>query len=191
MADFFLEESFDPPLAGASERTMMRALDSCLRHGDWRECFLDRDRRRMLCRFEALDAHALYRASPCASFASGALWAGTIYSPPPAGRDGHGSHDRLSDLIGEKDFDAPMPQSDLVELARSCTWCFEFHRVQLVRLFLSHNGRRAIALFRAPDAESVRLAYQRAGTPLDRVWRCRRIGSGDRTRIENTAAAPG
>jgi hypothetical protein len=81
----------------------------------------------------------------------------------------------LSDVLGELSFDTPTTLSDLAAIERSCAWCFETYRVQLVRLFLARNRKRAILLFRAPDAESVRLACRHAQLPFERVWPCRQV----------------
>jgi Protein of unknown function (DUF4242) len=188
---FFLEQSFDTPLTDLAARATAQALGACLRiHHEWRECFVDCDRRRMLCHFEAQDPQALREASHRARNEPGVLWPGAIYSPLPAGLDLHAPGDRSSYVIGERNFAAPLTESDLAGLYGACAWCFEVHRVHRVRLIVAQNRRRAVALFRAPDAESVRLACQHAGTPLDRVWPCRRIGREDGPRGERSAGGP-
>jgi hypothetical protein len=39
-------------------------------------------------------------------------------------------------------------------------------------MFLARNRKRAVLLFQAPDAESVRQALRHAQTPFDRIWSC-------------------
>lgn len=188
MTHFFLEQSFDAPLTRLAARATAQALGACLRvHHEWRECFVACDQRRMLCHFEAQDAQAPRDASHRARNEPGVLWPGAIYSPPTAGLDLHAMSDRLSYVIGERNFAAPLTEWEVAGLHGACAWCFEVHRVQLVHLIVAQDRRRAVALFRAPDAESVRLACQHAGTPLDRVWPCRRIGREDGTRGERSA----
>lgn len=68
--------------------------------------------------------------------------------------------DGLTYVVGEFSFDTPVEPGNLTAVVRSCMWCLEAHRVQLMRLFLAHNRKRAIAVFLAPDAESVRLALR-------------------------------
>ncbi|OFZ96716.1 MAG: hypothetical protein A3H35_07925 [Betaproteobacteria bacterium RIFCSPLOWO2_02_FULL_62_17] len=48
--------------------------------------------------------------------------------------------------------------------------CLVTPRVQRVRTYLSANRRRMISLYKAPDAESVRLALQAVNIPVERVW---------------------
>ncbi len=83
--------------------------------------------------------------------------------------------DGLTDVVGEFSFDAPMTADELAALERSYAWCFATHRVQVVRVYLACNRRRAVLLFRAPDAESVRLACRHVEMPVDRVWPCREM----------------
>jgi hypothetical protein len=78
----------------------------------------------------------------------------------------------LTDVVGELSFDTPIALADLMALEQSCVPCFATHRVQLVGLFLARDRRRAVLLFRAPDAESVRLACRHATLPFERVWQC-------------------
>jgi Protein of unknown function (DUF4242) len=75
-------------------------------------------------------------------------------------------------VIGELNFDTPIAPKDLAEIQRSDTWCFGSRRVRLVRLFLSSNRRRAVLLFQAPDAESVRQAFRHTQTTFDQIWSC-------------------
>jgi hypothetical protein len=90
----------------------------------------------------------------------------------------------LTDVIGELSFDTPMALADLIALEQSCPPCFAAHRVQLAGLFIARDRRRAVLLFRAPDAESVRLACRHVTLPFERVWQCqipiiRNRGLGD------------
>jgi len=48
--------------------------------------------------------------------------------------------------------------------------CFRMHRVQWIESRVSDDGSRLICRFRAPDAESVRIALRRAGISFDSVW---------------------
>jgi hypothetical protein len=56
--------------------------------------------------------------------------------------------------------------------------CFTLHRVRLLRSFLSTDGLRLLAMYAAPDAESVRIAQRRAGLPADRIVAVRRFAPG-------------
>jgi hypothetical protein len=94
-----------------------------------------------------------------------------IDAVPPGGRLAQGTSG-LTDVVGELSFDTPIALADFAAIEQSCTRCFETHRVQLVALFLARDRKRAVLLFRAPDAESVRLACRHLTPPLERVWQC-------------------
>lgn len=90
---------------------------------------------------------------------------------PPRGSARTG-RDNLIDVVAELSFGTPTTLAALSTIERTCEWCFEIHRVHLVRLLLSRDRMRAILVFRAPDAESVRLACQHAQIAFERIWPC-------------------
>jgi hypothetical protein len=75
-------------------------------------------------------------------------------------------------VIGELRFDAPIAPVELAKLQCSDGWCFGSRRVRLVGLFLARNRKRAVLLFQAPDAESVRQAFRHTQTHFDDIWPC-------------------
>ena len=52
------------------------------------------------------------------------------------------------------------------------TDCFRLHRVHWQETRISEDGTRLICRFRAPDAESVRIALRQSGITFDAVWTC-------------------
>lgn len=99
----------------------------------------------------------------------------TVHDPPL-----ESAGDGLADVVGELTFETPIALAELAAMEHACLWCFETHRVQLVQLFLASDSKRAVLVFRAPDAESVRMACRNAQMPLERVWLCRRLRGRDR-----------
>ncbi|HEY8509233.1 MAG TPA: hypothetical protein VIL32_12790 [Steroidobacteraceae bacterium] len=85
------------------------------------------------------------------------------------------SRDTLTRIIGELRFGKPVDPASVEALPRLCSWCFEVHRVQLVDVVVSPNGRRAVFEFRAPDAESVRIALRHALERAGDSWSCTAI----------------
>ena len=81
-------------------------------------------------------------------------------------------------VIGELSFDAPIAPAELAKLQCSDGWCFGSGRVRLVRLFLARNRKRAVLLFEAPDAESVRQAFRNTQTHFDDIWPCATVDAG-------------
>jgi hypothetical protein len=64
----------------------------------------------------------------------------------------------------------PVELKDIQAIEDAGAWCLEAHNVQFVRTFFSADHRRMACLYRAPDAESVRLAQTQAGMPVEHVW---------------------
>jgi hypothetical protein len=101
-----------------------------------------------------------------------------MHDPPPCSGPAQPTDDGLIEIVAELSFDAPVAPAELSAIARSCAWCLETHRVKFVRLYLARNRKRAILLLRAPDAESVRLAYRHAAMRFERVWPCGQTRGG-------------
>jgi hypothetical protein len=78
----------------------------------------------------------------------------------------------LINVIGELSFDAPISPKDLAELQCPDAWCLCSCRVRLVNVFLAHDRKRAVLLFQAPDAESVRQAFRHTQAHFDQIWPC-------------------
>lgn len=78
----------------------------------------------------------------------------------------------LTYVVAELSCDTPIALANLIAIEQSCAPCFGTYRVQLTGLFIARDRRRAVLLFRAPDAESVRLACRHVTLPFERVWQC-------------------
>ena len=78
----------------------------------------------------------------------------------------------LINVIGELSFDSPIATSDFARLLSPNAWCLVSCRVRLMRVFLAHNRKRAVLLFQAPDAESVRQAFRHTEAHFDQIWPC-------------------
>lgn len=77
------------------------------------------------------------------------------------------SNEDLTEVIGELALSHAVTLADIAAFENSCAWCFQAHRVELIQLFLSRDHKRAVMVFRAPDAESVRMVCRRAAMPID------------------------
>jgi hypothetical protein len=69
-------------------------------------------------------------------------------------------------------FEAPVTLEELAAKGDGAA-CLRDHRVRCVRVFFSIDRRRVLSLYRAPDAESVRIALREAKVPAERVWAVR------------------
>ena len=78
----------------------------------------------------------------------------------------------LINVVGELAFDAPISPEDLATLECSDGRCYERCRLHLVHLLLAVDRKRALLLFHAPDAESVRVAFRHMRVACEHVWAC-------------------
>jgi hypothetical protein len=176
--DVFVERLFDPPLRAHEIEAVLQPRRSRLtaRGIEWREGFLDRSGRRMLCRFNALDEAAVRHALRLVHVEVSALWAGRAYTPgllPVPDSTAVSS----SLVLAQHQIEHPVTLADLRTVESLCEWCFETHRIRLIRILVSMDFRRIVYLYCAPDAESVRLAHRQAGLGLDHVWPYREVTS--------------
>ena len=96
------------------------------------------------------------------------LWPGTVHAPasPPA----PGASTSLA-LVTRR-FDEAVTLGSIQAIEDAAAWCLRAHGVTFLRTFFSRDRKRMLCLYRAPDAESVRLAQRQAGMPLESVWAC-------------------
>jgi hypothetical protein len=78
-------------------------------------------------------------------------------------------------VVVERSFDEPVTIEEIQALEDAGASCLEAHEVAFVRTFFSRDCKRMICLYRAPDAEAVRMAQRKAGMPVDSVWSFRLI----------------
>lgn len=83
MAQVILERSFDPPLTDERLSEITGRLSPCLdRNGiQWIRSHLSRDRRRLICHFEAPDAGAVRGALRQARLEHERVWSGEVLEP--------------------------------------------------------------------------------------------------------------
>lgn len=79
----------------------------------------------------------------------------------------HG-RDRMSDVFAEWTGRAATDKRTQLEIEGD--GCFALHRVRWQESFVANEARRLICHFRAPDAESVRIALGQGGIPVDAIW---------------------
>jgi hypothetical protein len=83
MADVILERSFDPPLTDELLAEITHRFSPCLdRNGvQWVRSHLSKDRRRLICHFQAPDAGALRSALRQARIEHERVWSSRILEP--------------------------------------------------------------------------------------------------------------
>jgi hypothetical protein len=86
----------------------------------------------------------------------------------------------MSVVLVERSFPEPVAFGDVQAKEERGSWCLEAHRVRFLKSYFSRDRRRMLCLYEAPDAESVRLAQEKAGVPFDTAWATRVIRYGGR-----------
>ena len=163
MTQLFLEREFDVPLSSKTVLEMAKSGSWCFeQYGvKWHESLLAKDGMRMVCRFEGPDAESIRQALGRLDADMRVLWNGTVH---------HAADSEQPNVLVERSFDEPVELAQLQAQEDEKQWCLDNHGVKFARTLFSRDRRRMICLYRAPDAESVHIAQQKAGMPLDRVW---------------------
>jgi hypothetical protein len=73
-------------------------------------------------------------------------------------------------LIVEHSFDPPLTDEEHHRASARLDPCLEAYGGHWLCTYLSHDRRRMICEFEAPDTESVRTALHSAEVAFDRVW---------------------
>ena len=83
MANVILERRFDPPLTDERLAEISGRLNPCLDRSGirWIRSHLSRDRRRLICQFEAPDAGAVRDALQQARLEHERVWSGDLLEP--------------------------------------------------------------------------------------------------------------
>jgi hypothetical protein len=165
MTDVFLERRFEPAITADEVLAMAQEARGCfeVHRVGWQNSLLSTDGANLVCWFQGGDAESARNALRQADADIRMLWPGTIHHGPDA-RGG------LPNVLVKRRFPDPVRLEDIQAIEDAGAWCLETHQVQFVCTFFSFDRRRMICLYRAPDAESVRLAQRQAGMPLDEVW---------------------
>jgi hypothetical protein len=175
MSDILLERNFDPPLTPADVLAMAGADEAVqcfgLHRVSWRMSFLSMSGQQMVCWFNGPDAESVRIALRQVGADTRRLWSGRVSDAPGLDADSFSG----ANVMVERAFDHPVGVAEIQALEDAGAGCLQTHRVRFLRTFSALDGRRMLCLYRAPDAESVRLAQHQAGVPLERVWSFRRI----------------
>lgn len=76
----------------------------------------------------------------------------------------------MSDVFYLRPIDPPIGPADVDRMAQHAGSCFNLHRVDWVQSYLAADGGRMLCWYRAPDAESVRIALRQLGSDMNAVW---------------------
>ncbi len=173
MIDVFLERRFVQPIESERVTSLTLAAQGCfdLHRIAWQASLLARDGRRLLCHFQAPDLESARLGLRRAGADISTLWGGTLHDAPGL----EAAELAAANVVVERRFAAPVSVAAIQALEDAGAACLQAHRVRFLRTLCALDRRRMHCLYRAPDAESVRLAQHQAGMPVTRVWACRRI----------------
>lgn len=76
----------------------------------------------------------------------------------------------MSDVFYLRPLEPPATVEAVFAMAAESGSCFDLHRVDWTESFLATDGGRMLCHYRAPDAESARVALKQLGSDLNAVW---------------------
>jgi hypothetical protein len=76
----------------------------------------------------------------------------------------------VSDVFYLRPITPPVTPEIVLDLVAEAGDCYELHRVVWTCSFLASDGGRMLCWYRAPDAESARMALKEMGSDLNAVW---------------------
>lgn len=168
MALVLVERHFDEPVNFEDIQRLEDEGAWCLENHKVRfiKTFFSRDHRRMICLYEAPDAESVRLAEDQARVPYDKAWT-CMHIAPPSQPERTGGPEIV---VVERSFPAPATLDFISNALQRAGWCMDLHQAALVESFLGANGLKMICVFRAPDAESVRIANKQGGVPFMEVW---------------------
>ena len=165
MSVVLVERSFPEPVVFADVQAVEDRNASCLQAHDVRflRSYFSRERRRMICLYEAPDAESVRLVQERAGLPFDRVWTTTVVRHAAAEPEGDA-------VLVERTLETPLDEAWIREAPVRGAWCLEQYACRLVWSYLSADGYRATCVFAGPAAESVRQSQRQAGMPFDRAW---------------------
>lgn len=76
----------------------------------------------------------------------------------------------METVIVERVYEEPFTDEQAMALKQRVGPCFEMRDVERQATFMSKDRLRAICIYRAPDAATVRDAHDQEGVPYAKIW---------------------
>ena len=76
----------------------------------------------------------------------------------------------MAEIFLERSYETPVSASDVLAMAKKAGGCYDLHRIEWQGSLLAAGGRKLLCRFRAPDAESVRIAMRDMRATFGRLW---------------------
>jgi hypothetical protein len=125
--------------------------------------YFSRDRRRMICLYDAPNAEAVRFAQEKAGVPFEVAWTSRVVRHPAAEPEGDA-------VVVERTLPEPLDEVAIRDAAARGAWCLDQYGCRIVWSYLSSDGRRTICVFAGPDADSVRQVQRQTGMPFDVAW---------------------
>jgi hypothetical protein len=160
-----VERSFAEPVAFEDIQAIEKRGAGCLdSHGvRFLKSYFSRDRRRMICLYEAPDAESVRLAERKAGVPFEKAWTARPlrHSGPELSGDA---------VVVERDLPWPTDETAIRDAVARGSQCLEERGCRTVWTYLSTDGRRCVCVFAAPDAESVRESQRQIRMPFETAW---------------------
>jgi len=163
-----VERRFAEPVSFEEIQALETAGAWCLQSYNVRflQTLFSRDRKRMLCLYEAPDAEAVRLAESQAEVPYDRAWTCQRLKPekPVPGTL------PAEYVVVEREFPSAVTTEFAQERYRESSWCFDTYRAIHLESFLAIDGLNMVCVFRAPDAEAVRMANAKGGARFSDLW---------------------
>jgi hypothetical protein len=81
----------------------------------------------------------------------------------------------MSIVVVERSYEAELTRAELEARVQAAAVCSQRQRARLRYSLLARGGLRAVCMYDAPDAESVRAVQHSADLPYDRIWSAQQL----------------
>jgi uncharacterized protein DUF4242 len=163
-----VERHFASPVDFASIQALEDAGAWCLQAHQvtFLKTFFARDRKRMLCLYEAPDAESVRVAAGKAGVPFERAWACEKIVGDAAGvAVGQREH-----VMVERRFPQPITPEDVRRIEASSAWCLDVNDASRLESYLSRDGQTLVCLFLAPDLEALRRVGRMLELPDAILW---------------------
>ncbi len=163
-----VERHFETPVDFESIQSVESASAGCLQthRVTFVQTLFSRDRKRMLCLYEAPDAESVRVAERKAGVPFDRAWACERIREHGAGAPA----DSRVHVVAERRFTAPITPQDVRRIQAGSTSCLEANDAKRLESYLSQDGLTMICVFLAPDAESLRRAGRMLQIHDEIIW---------------------
>jgi hypothetical protein len=165
MITVVVERTFPQPVAFGDIQAVEKRGAWCLEaHGvRFLKSYFARDRRRMICLYEAPDAESVRLAERKAGVPFDEAWSAEVIHHV-------GPEPDADAIVVERLLPRPLDEAAIRNAVADGAWCLQQYGCRIVWTYLRPDGRRCLCVFGAPDAESVRQTQKRIGIPFETAW---------------------